>query len=50
LRRGGERGWGMTRIPDICRQFQNTLIVSCQAFEGEAFRDCETIGSNLCVC
>jgi predicted NBD/HSP70 family sugar kinase/putative N-acetylmannosamine-6-phosphate epimerase len=28
----------MTRIPDICRQFQNRLIVSCQGLEGEAFR------------
>ena len=31
----------MTRIPDLFRPFQNRLIVSCQAFEGEAFRDCE---------
>jgi glucokinase len=31
----------MTRIPDICRQFQNRLIVSCQASEGEVFRDCD---------
>jgi predicted NBD/HSP70 family sugar kinase/putative N-acetylmannosamine-6-phosphate epimerase len=28
----------MTRIPEICRQFQNSLIVSCQALEGDAFR------------
>jgi len=33
----------MTRIPDICRQFQNRLIVSCQASEGEAFRDCDSM-------
>ena len=31
----------MTRIPDICRKFQNRLIVSCQASEGEVFRDCD---------
>jgi glucokinase len=31
----------MTQIADICRQFQNRLIVSCQAFEGEVFRDCD---------
>lgn len=28
-------------IPDVCLQFQKKLIVSCQAFEGEAFRDSE---------
>ncbi len=33
----------MTRISDICRQFQNRLIVSCQAFEGEPFRDCDSM-------
>jgi len=38
-----EGGWVMTRIPDICRQFQNRLIVSCQAFEGEAFRDSDSM-------
>ncbi len=33
----------MIRIPDVCRQFQNRLIVSCQALEGEAFRGSEFV-------
>jgi hypothetical protein len=31
----------MKQIADIVRRIQKRLIVSCQAFEGEAFRDCD---------